>query len=372
MSLHSVDAALAVAYRHRQPLCLIASRRQIDCAALGGGYVNDWTTEEFVHYVRARDPENLITLARDHGGPFQRDAEKSLLLPDAMAVAQASFGADILSGLKILHLDPEKAVERGAPGAVQQFTDLTIDMLLTANQFAQSHGITDVVFEIGTDEGIGEDMSVADWDTFLGRVITAAAAANANRPVTFAVPMGTKVKETRNVGAMAAGTDAAWQARVAALQELARKYNLILKLHNADYISAGVIERFMGLGVRCMNVAPELGVVESRTLVGLLRQNGLGHLADEFLARALASRKWERWLAPRSAVTDEEKALMAGHYVFAQPEVIALKTEAAHALQTSGINLPACLQQAIETVIEHYLLSLHASAKKNYIEQRAA
>ena len=33
---------------------LIASRRQIECKALGGGYCNNWSTEEFSKYVKKR------------------------------------------------------------------------------------------------------------------------------------------------------------------------------------------------------------------------------------------------------------------------------------------------------------------------------
>ena len=54
---------------------LIASRRQIDCDSFGGGYVENWSTEEFSEYVKKNDRSKNIILARDHGGPWQNNLE---------------------------------------------------------------------------------------------------------------------------------------------------------------------------------------------------------------------------------------------------------------------------------------------------------
>jgi len=71
MSKPCVDAVIDLANEHRLPLMLIASRRQIECEAQGGGYVNGWTTETFARYVRGRDQGDYVLLCRDHGGPWQ-------------------------------------------------------------------------------------------------------------------------------------------------------------------------------------------------------------------------------------------------------------------------------------------------------------
>ena len=49
MSKNCIDAAIEISNENDIPLMLIASRRQIDCKELGGGYVNNWSTEEFVN-----------------------------------------------------------------------------------------------------------------------------------------------------------------------------------------------------------------------------------------------------------------------------------------------------------------------------------
>ena len=54
MSLNCVDAAIELANEYEAPLLLIASRRQIDSEEFGGGYVNNWTTEDFARYVKTK------------------------------------------------------------------------------------------------------------------------------------------------------------------------------------------------------------------------------------------------------------------------------------------------------------------------------
>ena len=55
MSLNVVDSSIELANQYNLPLMLIASRRQIDSANFGGGYVNNWTTEKFANYVKKKD-----------------------------------------------------------------------------------------------------------------------------------------------------------------------------------------------------------------------------------------------------------------------------------------------------------------------------
>ena len=50
MSKNCVDVTIELANRHEVPLMLMASRRQIECSAMGGGYVENWSTEEFCKF----------------------------------------------------------------------------------------------------------------------------------------------------------------------------------------------------------------------------------------------------------------------------------------------------------------------------------
>ena len=62
MSLNCVDASIEIANEYNVPLMMIASRRQIDCKELGGGYVNNWNTEEYSEYIKKYDKKNNIIL----------------------------------------------------------------------------------------------------------------------------------------------------------------------------------------------------------------------------------------------------------------------------------------------------------------------
>ncbi|HRJ13296.1 MAG TPA: hypothetical protein PKW15_08650, partial [Alphaproteobacteria bacterium] len=242
------------------------------------------------------------------------------------------------------------------------------------DQFAKSQNIMDVGFEIGTDETVGEDFTPAEWDQFLAEVMGAAIAAGANLPISFAVPMGTKVKEMCNAGGLSSRSAdmRKWEARIAELHTIAACHHVILKLHNSDYMARDMIDHYIEHGVRCMNVAPEFGVVESRTLLGLMAQYGMGDLLSAFHAVALASGRWRRWLMDDSTATEAEKAMMAGHYVFSEPAIEMIRSRAAQQLLTHGVSLEAELQGAIERAIEHYLLPLIGAQEADVRNQRTA
>ena len=72
---------------------LIDSRRQIESKDNGGGYVNNWSTEDYSKFVNSIDKKKQIILARDHGGPWQNNIEikKKYNLLQAMESSKKSF-----------------------------------------------------------------------------------------------------------------------------------------------------------------------------------------------------------------------------------------------------------------------------------------
>ena len=70
--------------------------------------IQNWSTKQFADYVRGQDTNQNIILARDHGGPWQNELEKSqnMNLKDAMQSAKDSYRADIDAGFHMLHIDP--------------------------------------------------------------------------------------------------------------------------------------------------------------------------------------------------------------------------------------------------------------------------
>jgi tagatose-1,6-bisphosphate aldolase non-catalytic subunit AgaZ/GatZ len=113
VSRNVVDVTVDVAKRHRLTLMLVASRRQIDSASLGGGYVCGWTSHDLAEHVSSRGGAEWILLARDHGGPWQHTSEVEGAYDEdaAMRSAMASYREDIDAGFSIIHIDPSTSLE---------------------------------------------------------------------------------------------------------------------------------------------------------------------------------------------------------------------------------------------------------------------
>ena len=137
--------------------------------------------------------------------------------------------------------------------------------------------------------------------------------------------------------------------------EICSRYGILMKEHNADYLSDEAQQWHPRLGIHAANVAPEFGVTESRALVDVLEANGQSPLCERFLQLAYDSKKWEKWMLPDSRASDRDRAIIAGHYVFASEQCVALKAAAGRALEARGIDLEAHLQQQVKNNILRYL-----------------
>jgi len=66
MSKNVIDNVIKFATENNEDITLIPSRRQID---YDGGYVNNWTTAEFISYIKEKNKN--IKIERDHSGHSQ-------------------------------------------------------------------------------------------------------------------------------------------------------------------------------------------------------------------------------------------------------------------------------------------------------------
>lgn len=358
MSVNCVDAAIELANEHEVPLLLIASRRQIDSSEFGGGYVNNWTTEEFARYVIDHDRKGKVLLARDHGGPWQstKESDAGLSLRRAMESAKASYRADLQAGFQILHIDPSVDIH-GQPD-VDEVLDRMFELYEYCWSQAQQLG-RDVIFEIGTEEQSGSTNSQEELDYTLNAVQKFCKKYQLPQPSFVVVQCGTRVMETRNVGSFDSPVRVAEELpaeiQLPKMIEICNRYGILMKEHNTDYLSDEALQWHPRLGIHAANVAPEFGVAESRALVDVLEANGQQQHAERFLQLAFDSGKWGKWMLPDTQATDRDRAFIAGHYVFASEACVALKKEAAAALATKGIALEAHLRQQVKHSIARYL-----------------
>jgi hypothetical protein len=137
---------------------------------------------------------------------------------------------------------------------------------------------------------------------------------------------------------------------------IGERHGFVTKEHNADYLSPSTLRWHVRRQIGAANVAPEFGVTESRTFVNLLRTVGARPLEEQFLELAFASRKWEKWMLAGSGATDRDRALIAGHYVFAMPAFRAISDEATVLCARRGVDLQAELQAAVKNAMMRFVL----------------
>ncbi len=330
VSLNTIRAVIESASEvNATNLSLIASRRQVESASLGNGYVNNFSTEVFTKYVRNYPGRaHSLKIARDHGGPYQRSDESALSLPGALIAIKESYEVDIINGFSLIHIDPEKAVSHDQVNSLEKFIDITKQLVGFCLEIKKKYLIEKLDFEIGTDEGITKQFTIEDWDVFASSLMSYFEESNEPPPSFISIPLGTKVINNSNIANDYSDAELVQlHERINSALSLANKYGLELKLHNADFLSEKILNFYLSHGVSNINIAPEFGVFESRLIIRTLKDNNLEHLAHKFINLAYESNKWARWINDHKKFDIFECGIAAGHYIFSTPEFMRLKQE---------------------------------------------
>ena len=358
MSLNCVDSVIEISNHEKIPLMFVASRRQVDSEYLGGGYVNNWSTEEFSKYVINKDKLGLIYLARDHGGPWQNDIERveKFGLKKAMESAKNSYKVDIDSGFRILHLDP--SIDIKGPISVEDSLERLFELYDFCCNYAKDKG-KELIFEIGTEEQSGITNSQEELIFILSKIQEFCEKNKYPKPTFVVIQTGTKVKELRNIGSLDSPfrvkNEIPPEIQIPQLIKICNQFQIYMKEHNADYLSDEVLSWHPRLGIHSANVAPEFGVAESIAFLNVLENNGLKDIANEFLKLSFSSGKWKKWMIEGNKSTDRDKAVIAGHYNFSKPKFVEIKNKAEIILLKKGINLNLILKESIKRAVYRYL-----------------
>lgn len=360
MSKNCVDAAIEVANECDVPIMLVASRRQIECEALGGGYVEGWTTESFAKYVHQHDLRGNIIMCRDHGGPWQGtgEAENKLSFSDAMERAKISYAADITSGLSVIHIDPsiDPFVEKPPVNVV---VDRLYELYHYCWQLAMELG-RDIVFEVGTEEQSNTSGGLIESEEVLKEVARFCQSSGLPMPIFSVLQIGTKVIETYNTGSFAdpfrVQNELPPELHVPQGVRMLRKHGVHMKVHNSDYLDDESLSWMPRLGIAAANIAPEFGVLETRTWFELMEQYGASDLAQQFTKLSLNSEKWRKWMAEGTTATDRDRAEIAGHYVFGTPEFRGIAAEAEQRLAKHGVSPQNVIRARLKKSIRRYIV----------------
>ena len=364
MSVHCVDAVIELANTVRMPLMLIASRRQVECASKGGGYVNGWSTETFAQYVRKRDRGGYVILCRDHGGPWQnyQEVNDGNNLDAAMKSAKESIHVDIQAGFDIIHLDP--SIDIHQPPTQEQILERLFDLYEDA--LALSGRLNaGIEIEIGSEEQSGANQEMSVFVELLRRTDEHCRRNSLQKPLFVVAQTGTLVKETSNVGSFddpfrRRGTLPA-EIQVPALLDICRKHGVHLKEHNADYLSNEALVWHPRLGIHAINIAPELGVGQTRHLIRIGEEFGLHADVEAFLQLSYESGKWTKWMLPNSKATDRDRAIIAGHYLFSDPAFQEIEARIRLACSRKGLDLDQSIRDTLKLTIMRMMACLGLS-----------
>lgn len=272
----------------------IPSRRQID---YNGGYVG-FTTESFCEYVRSK---SKITLERDHGGPLQGVMKDS---GDKSLDVDAQY-------FDIIHIDPFKQYPNIVEAA--RYTANAINRLIRKNPR--------IKFEVGTEENIYKYQK-NDLNKFLDLLVKLTN--NFSSIEYVAVQTGCQIRGLSNKNSFNS-------KKISKTLQMCNQYGLKTKEHNGDFLTGEDVKKRIDIGIDCINIAPELGIIETAAII---RSAG-PILRNDLIAFLVKSNKWKKWL-PYSA-DDYSKAVFSGHYMSLDKEFILLRNQISNLDTTTDI-----------------------------------
>jgi fructose/tagatose bisphosphate aldolase len=285
MSKNVVDAIVEFCKETGNTIAFIPSRRQVEW---DGGYVNNWTTEEFSNYV------TTLPIQRDHGGPGQGNNDDDGF--ESLAYDAKYFD--------LIHIDPWKKYSRYSDGL-----EKTIEMIKFAHDINPK-----LIFEVGTEQAIRPfeaeelDQLVIDLQVALPKEVY-------KQIKYLVIQSGTSLKGTNQTGEY--NSD-----RLKQMIKVAKRHNLLSKEHNGDYIPVETIKEKFDLGLDAINIAPEFGLIETLTYLSEIKDE---KTFDKFWQICYDSKRWVKWVNPGfdPYINKEQLIKICGHYVLTNPEFIS-------------------------------------------------
>ena len=226
MSKNVVDAVIEFTEETENKIGFIPSRRQVE---YNGGYVNNWTTEEFSDYVNGRVP-----IERDHGGAGQGYKDDD---------GYKSFRYDC-ENFDIIHIDPWKAYPN--------FDDGLKETLATINYIHNMNPNT--LFEVGTEEAIRK-FTPDDLDKLLKELSHFEFFDNIKYAV---VQSGVGLDLGKRVNTGNFDLD-----RLKDFIRVCKRWGKLSKEHNGDYLTSEDVKVRFDVGLDSLNIAPEFGQLET-------------------------------------------------------------------------------------------------------------
>ena len=275
MSKNVVDSIIEFTEETDNKIGFIPSRRQVE---YNGGYVNNWTTEEFSKYVNGR-----VLIERAHGGAGQGYVEDD---------GVGSFQADA-EYLDIIHIDPWK-----------KYPELNVGIEETLHNMNMIYDINPkVLFEVGTEEAIRKFTPDE-----LNIILRSASEYDFFDNIKYAVVqsgVGIDLGNRINTGKYD-------EARLSEFIDVCKYWKVLSKEHNGDYLSNEEMKDKFSVGLDAINIAPEFGQFET-----LCYLEEMGDDIEDYYKICYDSKRWEKWVSSDFIPNKNKKELIkiCGHYV---------------------------------------------------------
>tara|TARA_R110000824_G_scaffold93073_2_gene225351 strand:+ start:11775 stop:12779 length:1005 start_codon:yes stop_codon:yes gene_type:complete len=294
MSENIVAAIIEYVNENDVPIGIIPSRRQVEH---DGGYVNNWETKEFAGYIKSQTDK--VLLCRDHAGPSQGTFEDDGI---------ESFMVDA-TVLDLVHVDVWKKCQDYEEGLRKTVSFIKLGYSLNANLF----------YEVGTEEAI-RPTTPEELDRLLGDLRKLLKRDTFDKIKYCVIQSGTALEANNNIGTYS-------KDRLVNMVKSVKKYGIMPKEHNGDYLAKGQIREKFKAGLECINIAPEFGAIETALILDALAGNK--DLIEEFYQLCLESKRWVKWV-PENYNPEENKSeiiRIAGHYVFSDSRFVELRNK---------------------------------------------
>jgi hypothetical protein len=295
ISKNQVDTIINYSLDHSETeITFIPSRRQVE---YNGGYVNNWTTKTFTEYVNVKNPN--IKIERDHGGPGQglNDDDGYFSLEEDCKY------------FDLIHIDPWKKYQD-----LNEGIKWTIDMINFCYNLNPN-----IEYEIGTEEAI-RPFTVEELETIIINIKNSLSE-NVFQKIRFCVVQcGNFLVNCKNSNIFEAN-------KLTNMINTVKKYNLISKEHNGDWIDISIIKQKENLGLEYINIAPEFGEIESRVILNKIKNDDI--LYNAVYSLCLNSGKWQKWVSTDFDYINkkDELILICCHYLFNNAEFSEIKKQ---------------------------------------------
>lgn len=382
MSTNLIYASLELAKEKKFPVMYIASRNQVDADEFGSGYVNNWDAKRFVNSIKkiadGLEFNGEYFICRDHGGPWQRDLERSSKLPrkEALDIAKKSYFYDIEAGFNLLHIDPTKIPDCGDVAPMEDVLEMTVELIRYCEMKRLELQKDTIFYEVGTEETNGGLTDVDNFEKFIQELFRKLDNENLPHPLFIVGQTGTLVRMTENVGYFNS-------EEAKKLVEIVSKFKIGLKEHNCDYISIKDLCLHPVVGVTASNVAPEFGYNETRALLdlfyvenkavqlGLLKESS--NFYNVILEETIKCDRWKKWLLKplkeEDIKSDTEMSkqilFLAGHYTFNNLAVKEQVKIMYHNLEKCGIDPRKYVIERLKENLNKYVIAFNLEGTLN-------